>query len=188
MVERGDEIGAITVSAEVADWSREKPRQFWDPSRKLLLAIRRYQHWHNKKGIVAACTCKWFVLRHRFWSIVTGAEIPLDCRIGGGLLINHPNGIVIDSEATIGVNCLIFQQVTIGNKALRGAVPEVAGHVDVGAGAKVMGSIKIGAHAKIAANSLVITDVPAGATAIGVPARILPGTDRGNMETPNSSV
>ena len=187
MVERRDEFGATIVSAEVADWSREKPRRFWDPSRKLLLTIRRYQHWHNKKGIVAACACKWFVLRHHFWSIVTGAEIPLNCRIGGGLLINHPNGIVINPEATIGVNCLIFQQVTItsGNGS---GVPEIAGHVDIGAGAKVLGSIKIGAHAKIGANSLVIADVPAGATAIGVPARILPGTVRGNVERPNSSV
>jgi serine O-acetyltransferase len=184
MVERRDET---TISAEVADWSREKPRQFWDPSRKLLLAIRRYQHWHNKKGIVAACVCKWFVLRHRFWSAVTGAEIPLNGRIGGGLLINHPNGIVIDPEAVIGVNCLINQQVTIGFKAHDG-VPEIAGHVDIGAGAKVMGSIKIGAHANIGANSLVLTDVPVGATVIGVPARILPGTVRDNAETPNSSV
>jgi serine O-acetyltransferase len=187
MFERRDEIGAITVSAEVADWSREKPRQFWDPSRKLLLAIRRYQHWRNKKGILAACACKWFVLRHHFWSIITGAEIPLNCRIGGGLLINHPNGIVIHPEVPIGVNCLIFQQVTITNEK-GGDVPEIAGHVDIGAGAKILGSIKIGAHSKIGANSLVITDVPAGATAIGVPARILPGTIRGNAETPNSSI
>jgi serine O-acetyltransferase len=178
MVERHDEI---TVSAEVADWSREKPRQFWDPSRKLLLAIRRYQHWRNKKGIIAACACKWFVLRHRFWSVVTGAEIALNCRIGGGLLINHPNGIVIDPEALIGVNCLINQQVTVGFRA-HGGVPVIAGHVDIGAGAKVMGSIKIGAHAKIGANSLVITDVPAGASAIGVPARILPGIVRGKSD------
>jgi serine O-acetyltransferase len=186
MVERRDESDAITVSAEVADWSREKPRRFWDPSRKLLLAIRRYQHWRNKKGIVAACACKWFVLRHHFWSIVTGAEIPLNCRIGGGLLINHPNGIVINPEAAIGVNCLIFQQVTItsGNG---GGVPEIAGHVDIGAGAKVLGSIKVGAHAKIGANSLVITDVPAGATVIGVPARVLPVLFQPKRSRPDDS-
>jgi serine O-acetyltransferase len=188
MVESRDEIGAVAVSAEVADWSREQPRQFWDPSRKLLLAIRRYQHWRNKNGIVAACACKWFVLRHHFWSIVTGARIPLNCKIEGGLLINHPNGIVINPEAAIGVNCLIFHEVTITSDDNGRGVPEIAGHVDIGAGAKVLGPIKIGAHAKIGAISLVITDVPAGATALGVPARILPGTVRGKVETPNSSV
>ncbi len=54
------------------------------------------------------------MLRHRFWSVVTGADIPLGCRIGGGLLLPHPNGVVIHPDAAIGPNCLIFQQVTLG--------------------------------------------------------------------------
>ena len=60
---------------------------------------------------------RWRVLRHRFWSIITGAEIPLTCKIGGGLLIPHPNGDRDPLLALeIGVNCLIFQQVTIGTR------------------------------------------------------------------------
>src|SRR5689334_14378654 len=102
------------ISADVPDWSRETPRCFWDPSRKLLLAIRRYQYWCTKKGPIAFLSRKWIVLRHRFWSVVTGADIPLSCQIGAGLLIPHPNGIVIHPDAKLGVNCLIFQQVTIG--------------------------------------------------------------------------
>jgi serine O-acetyltransferase len=93
----------------------------------------------------------------------------LNCRIGGGLLITHPNGIVIHPDATIGVNCLIFQQVTIG--AGNGGVPAIGGHVDIGAGAKILGAVEIGAHAKIGANAVVLEDVPTGATAIGVPAK-----------------
>jgi serine O-acetyltransferase len=165
--EIGDYAGG--VSADVADWSREKPRQFWDPGRKLLLTIRRYQYWRCREGIMPTCVCKWLVLRHRFWSTVTGADIPLNCRIGGGLLITHPNGIVIHPDATIGVNCLIFQQVTIG--AGNGGVPAIGGHVDIGAGAKILGAVEIGAHAKIGANAVVLEDVPTGATAIGVPAK-----------------
>lgn len=110
-------------------------------------------------------------LRHRFWSIVTGADIPLNCNIGGGLLIPHPNGIVIHPDAEIGPNCLLFQQVTIG--ATASGVPRLGGHVDVGAGARLIGAIAIGDHAKIGANAVVTTDVPAGATAIGIPARII---------------
>ena len=106
------------------------------------------------------------VFRHRFWSIVTGADIPLNCQIGGGLLIPHPNGIVIHPDAKIGVNCLIFQQVTIGSRDDRG-VPEIAGHVDIGAGAKILGPVKIGANAKIAANAVIVHDVSNGTTAIG---------------------
>ena len=101
---------------------------------------------------------------------MTGADIPLTCNIGGGLLIPHPNGIVIHPEAKIGVNCLIFQQVTIGTRSH--GVPVIAGHVDIGAGARLLGAISIGAHAKIGANAVVNQDVPAGATAMGVPAQI----------------
>ena len=155
------------ISAEIPDWTREKPRQFWDPGRKLLLSIRRYQRWRNRAGVVGALFCKLLVLRHRFWSVVTGAEIPLTCHIGGGLLIPHPNGIVIHPDAKIGVNCLIFQQVTIGTRKAAGT-PKIAGHVDIGAGAKILGPVRIGAHARIGANAVVVTDIGDGAVAVGV--------------------
>jgi serine O-acetyltransferase len=151
----------------MADWSREKPQQFWDPSRKLLASIRGYQRWHGKSGIAANVMRKWLVLRYRFWSAITGADIPLNCRIGGGLLIPHPNGIVIHPDAQIGVNCLIFQQVTIGNRK-RPGVPRIGDHVDIGAGAKILGPVKIGAHARIGANAVIIKDVESGVVALGV--------------------
>jgi serine O-acetyltransferase len=154
------------VSAEVPDWTREIPRQFWDPGRKLLLTIRRYKYWRNRAGVASALFCKCLVLRYRFWSVVTGADIPLTCRIGGGLLIPHPNGIVIHPDAIIGVNCLIFQQVTVGARG-RPGLPVIGGHVDIGAGAKILGPVKIGAHARIGANAVVVKDIAEGADAIG---------------------
>jgi serine O-acetyltransferase len=142
--------------------------QFWDPGRKLLLTIRRYQNLQKKLGYFARCCRRIVVLRHRFWSVITGADIPLNCRIGGGLLIPHPNGIVIHPDATIGVNCLILQQVTIGHRGRsRTELPEIAGHVDIGAGAKILGSVRIGAHAKIGANAVILRDVEAGSVAEG---------------------
>ena len=171
----------IDVSAEVPDWNREKPERFWDPGRKLLRAIRDYQHWREKGGPGAALLCKVFVLRHRFWSVISGADIPLNCKIGGGLLIPHPNGIVLHPDARIGVNCLIFQQVTIGSREERQGAPLVHDHVDIGAGAKILGPVVIGAYAKIGANAVVVNDVPSAASAVGVPARSLvslsPGRD-----------
>jgi serine O-acetyltransferase len=103
--------------------------------------------------------------------VVTGADIPLNCKLGGGLLLPHPNGIVIHPEAEIGPNCLLFQQVTLG-VGDRGA-PKIGGHVDIGAGAKILGPVTIGRHARIGANAVVINDVPEGATAVGVPARVI---------------
>jgi serine O-acetyltransferase len=165
-----DESNAAAISAEIADWSRETPQQFWDPGRKLLLTIRRYQYWRQKGGFIASFLCKWLVIRHRFWSVVTGADIPLNCRIGGGLLIPHPNGIVIHPDAQIGVNCLIFQQVTVGIRNSAGA-PKIGGHVDIGAGAKVLGPVQIGSHARIGANAVVTKDVAGDSVTIGDPAR-----------------
>ena len=155
------------VSATEPDWSREaKGFLAWDPGRSLLASIRAYQHGGPIRR-------KWAVLRHRFWSAVSGADIPLTTRIGGGLLIPHPNGIVIHSDAVIGPNCLIFQQVTVGARE-GGGVPQLAGHVDIGAGAKVLGAIRIGEHARIGANAVVLHDVPAHCDAFGIPAAVRP--------------
>ena len=82
------------------------------------------------------------------------------------MLIPHPNGIVIHPDAKIGVNCLIFQQVTIGARDALG-VPEISGHVDIGAGAKILGAVKIGTHAKIGANAVITRNVEDGMVAIG---------------------
>lgn len=112
---------------------------------------------------------KYCSLRHRFWSVVTGAEIDLNASIGGGLLLPHPNGIVIHPDAVIGPNCLIFQQVTIGTSG-RGGYPRIGGHVDIGAGARILGGVVVGDHAVIGANAVVLTDVPTHGRAVGIPA------------------
>lgn len=162
------------ISAELPDWTREAPRRFWDPSRKLLRAIRHYQSRRSRGGVLDSILCPLAALRHQFWGVVTGADIPLNSDIGGGLMIPHPNGIVIHPGVRIGVNCLIFQQVTVGIRDASGA-PVIEGHVDIGAGAKILGPVHIGANARIGANAVVLTDVPAGATAIGVPSKIVDG-------------
>ena len=151
-------------SATEPDWSREaKAFWSWHPSRSLLASLRAYEHGN-------ALTKRLAVLRHRFWSVITGAEIPLGCKIGGGLLLPHPNGVVVHPDARIGPNCLLFQQVTLGSSTRPGA-PVLGGHVDVGAGAKLLGNISIGDNARIGANSVVLSDVEPGATVIGIPAR-----------------
>jgi serine O-acetyltransferase len=169
----GETVAAeIEISSVEPDWSRERCVRPWDPSRRLLRAIRYYQRWKNR-GNIWQWLRKYWVIEHRFWSAITGAEIPLNSRIGGGLELTHPNGVVIHPDAVIGVNCLIFQQVTIGIGGSKPGVPILGGHVEVGAGAKILGGVKIGDHALIGANAVVLQDVPEGATAAGVPARIV---------------
>lgn len=152
------------ISATEPDWSRETPAKLWDPSRRLLQSIRGYQRARNP------LSRRWWRLMHAFWSVITQADIAPQTRIGGGLLIPHPNGIVIHPDADIGPNCLIFQQVTIGATRTPG-VPRIGGNVDIGAGARILGPVEVGDHAQIGANAVVTRDVPAGAIARGIPAR-----------------
>ena len=162
------------ISADIPDWSREA-RSGWHPSRALIATIRAHQGLRGRRGPLAWARRKAAVLRHRFWSAVTGADVPLNARIGGGLVMPHPNGVVIHPDAAIGPNCLLFQQVTIGATA-RG-VPTIGGHVDIGAGAKVIGPVTVGAHAAIGANAVVTADVPPGCIVAGIPARVIGRTD-----------
>lgn len=173
------------VSAAVPDWSREHKRLLqWQPSRALLASIRAYQRHAGQRGPLHAMARRWAVIRHRFWSAVTGADIPVNCHIEGGLVLPHPNGVVVHPDAWIGPNCLLFQQVTLGTG--EGGCPRLEGHVDVGAGAKVFGAITLGAHSKIGANAVVLRSVPPHATAIGIPARIVgPHADEAGRPLPD---
>jgi serine O-acetyltransferase len=84
--------------------------------------------------------------------------------------------VILHSEVVFGDDVRIRQGVTIGNKSAAEplAVPIFGSRVDVGAGAKILGPVRIGDDCIIGANAVVITDVPAGSTAVGVPASILP--------------
>ena len=91
---------AESISATVPDWSRETFAPFaWDPSRRLLRALRDYQASAGRSGVGHTMRRGLAVLRHRLWSIVCGCDIPLNAQLGGGLLLPHPNGIVIHPGA-----------------------------------------------------------------------------------------
>jgi len=105
----------------------------------------------------------------------TGIEIHPGAKIEKGLFIDHGMGVVIGETAEIGSNCLIYHGVTLGgvssNEGKRH--PTLGNNVVVGAGAKILGNIKIGDNVKIGANSVVLDDVPANSTAVGIPAKII---------------
>jgi serine O-acetyltransferase len=165
-----------TISAEHPDWCREQKRFWeWAPGKSLLASIRSYQRHVDRRSPLAFLVRKTAVIRHMFWSVISGCEIPLNARIGGGLVMPHPNGIVINTDVVVGPNCLIFQQVTLGSNG-RG-VPVLGGHVDVGAGAKVIGPVRVGNHAVIGANAVVTSDVDPDTTVVGIPARPLPKSE-----------
>lgn len=107
--------------------------------------------------------------------IVCGVTIGVSAKVGKRLVIEHSGAIVVHGNAVIGDDCIIRQGVTIGNKRLDRPLeaPQLGNRVNVGAGAKILGIVHIGDDADIGANAVVLIDVPAGALAVGVPARII---------------
>jgi len=129
-------------------------------------------------------------LAHRLWRMklrwlarfvshvsrfLTGIEIHPGARVGRRVFIDHGMGVVIGETAELGDDCTLYHGVTLGgtswNKGKRH--PTLGQGVVIGAGAKVLGPILVGEGAKIGSNAVVVKDVPAGATALGIPARVI---------------
>jgi len=107
--------------------------------------------------------------------ILTNIDIHPAARIGRRVFIDHGIGIVIGETAVVGDDVTIYQGVTLGgvNLAKGKRHPTIEHGVVIGSGAKILGNITIGANAKIGANSVVIKNVPADSTAVGIPARVI---------------
>ena len=129
-------------------------------------------------------------LAHRLWKLklywigraishigrfFTGIEIHPGAVIGQRFFIDHGMGVVIGETAVIGDDCTLYHGVTLGGTSWKQGKrhPTLENKVVVGAGAKILGPITIGSSAKIGSNAVVISDVPANATAIGIPARVV---------------
>ncbi|MGE3276417.1 MAG: serine O-acetyltransferase [Vicinamibacterales bacterium] len=135
--------------------------------------LYRLAHWCGLHGAVllALAVC-------RVNLMLTGADIEFSASIGPGLLVVHPVGVVIGRGTTIGANATIFQGVTFG---IRGWAPdELDRYPAVGDGCtffarcSVVGPVRVGRGATVGAHALVLADVPAGTTAVGVPAQVRP--------------
>ena len=135
------------------------------------LLMHRLAHWLWGHGL------KWlgrFVSMGSRW--LTGIEIHPGAKIGERVFFDHAMGVVVGETAEIGDGCTIYQGVTLGGTSLYKGVkrhPTLGRNVVVSAGAKVLGGFLVGDGAKIGSNAVVIKPVPAGATAVGIPARII---------------
>lgn len=111
----------------------------------------------------------------QFARFMTGIEIHPGAQIGKGLFIDHGMGVVIGETAEVGDNVTIYHGVTLGGtgKDKGKRHPTVGNNVMIGSGAKILGPINIGDGAKIGANATVVKDVPAGATSVGVSAKLV---------------
>lgn len=137
--------------------------------------LQRPAHWCWTHGL------KWlgrFISHIGRW--LTGIEIHPGAVLGERVFIDHGMGVVIGETAVVGDGCTIYHGVTLGGTSLYKGTkrhPTLGRDVVVSAGAKVLGGFEVGDGAKIGSNAVVIKPVPAGATAVGIPARIIPSKE-----------
>ncbi|HIT31584.1 MAG TPA: serine O-acetyltransferase [Candidatus Enterenecus stercoripullorum] len=124
--------------------------------------------YRHRLKFIARFVSQW----SRFW---TGIEIHPGAKIGRRLVIDHGMGIVIGETAEVGDDCLIYHGVTLGGtgKDQGKRHPTIGNNVLISTGAKVLGPFTVGDGARIAANAVVLSEIPAGATAVGVPAQVV---------------
>lgn len=124
--------------------------------------------FRHKLLFLARAVSQW----SRFW---TGVEIHPGATIGRRFVIDHGMGIVIGETAEIGDDVLLYQGVTLGGtgKDKGKRHPTIGNNVMVGSGAKVLGPFRVGDNSRIAANAVVLEEIPADSTAVGVPARVV---------------
>ena len=134
------------------------------------LTLHRFSHWLWKKG--------WMWLA-RFMSTIgrwlTGIEIHPGAKIGRRFFIDHGMGVVIGETAEIGDDCTLYHGVTLGGTSWKGGKrhPTLTNNVVVGAGAKVLGPITVHEGARIGSNAVVVKDVAANETVVGIPGRVV---------------
>lgn len=131
--------------------------------------LHRIAHWFYKKKLYTIARILSHTNRH-----ITNIEIHPGAKIGRRFFIDHGMGVVIGETAEIGDDVLMYQGVVLGGTSLekKKRHPTIGNNVVIGAGAIVLGAVNIGDRARIGAGSVVITDVPPDATAVGVPGRI----------------
>ena len=142
--------------------------------------MHRFAHalWTHRRPLLARLVSH----ANRF---LTGIEIHPGARVGRRVFIDHGMGIVIGETATVGDGCLLYKGVVLGGVSLERKVrhPQLARNVVIGSNACVLGAIEVGEGARIGSGSVVIRDVPPGATVVGIPGRVVtPDSSRAHLE------
>lgn len=167
-------------SAWQQDKARYPQKAFAREQSMWVLAVYRFGRWNDARprGISKWMFDRFYWFAFRMLETLTGISITKLAEIGPGLRIYHFGNIFIHSSVKMGAGCTLRQGVTIGNKVESGPVPVIGDNVEFGAYAQVLGGIHVGDGATIGAMSVVLQDVPPGATAVGIPARIISATKK----------
>ena len=165
----------LTLWAQVReDW--EAHGRDWTKPGFRAVAVQRFGVWRMRvqPKVLRAPLSVLYGMMFRHVRNVYGIELPYTVELGRRVVIEHQSGIVIHGNSSIGDASILRQGVTLGNRTMERPLdaPRLGKRVNVGAGAKILGAVTIGDDAQIGANAVVLEDVPAGATAVGIPAQI----------------
>jgi serine O-acetyltransferase len=165
--------------------------QDWTKPGFRAVAIHRFGVW--RMGIRSAllrapCSILYRMLFRRVRNHY-GIELPYSAQLGRRVIVEHQSDIVVHGDCVIGDDCILRQGNTLGLRHLDRLfdAPTLGDRVNVGAGAKIFGAVTIGSDVNIGANAVVLCDVPDGATAVGIPARIImPKTNSASESSPGN--
>lgn len=131
----------------------------------------------HKGGMYKILVFPFYIIYRIYSELMVGMELPVSVKAGEGLKIYHGNGLVVHPETKLGKNCILRQNVTIGNKVSRDGMssssPVIGDDVEFGAGAVVIGDITIGSGVTIGANTVVTKSIPSHSVVVGQSFRIL---------------
>ncbi|NJM76431.1 MAG: serine acetyltransferase [Acaryochloridaceae cyanobacterium RU_4_10] len=155
------------------------------------IAVQRFGVWRMQfePKVLRAPFSLLYRSMYRHVRNVYGIDLPYTVQLGRRVIIEHQSAIVIHGDCQIGDDCILRQGVTLGNRYVEKPLeaPKLGDRVNVGAGAKILGKIALGDDVNIGANAVVLIDIPAGGTAVGIPARLLRSPDKISTESPSET-
>ena len=175
------DLARFTQTYELRGQPYSRRRIFWESvifkAGFQAVLLYRVSHWLYQRGWIYP---PWFLSRLSI--AITGAEIEFNARIGPGMFVSHPVGIVVGRGTVIGSNVTLFQGVTFGVKSWHPDAitkfPRVGNKCYFFTGAAVLGDVTIGDNCIVGAHAVVTSDLPDGSLALGIPAKVYPGKGR----------
>ena len=172
------DLARFTQTYELRGQPFSRRRIFWESlifkAGFQAVVLYRVSHWLYQRGWIYP---PWFLSRLSI--AITGAEIEFNARIGPGMFVSHPVGIVVGRGTVIGADVTLFQGVTFGVKSWHPDAitkfPRVGNKCYFFTGAAVLGDVTVGDHCIVGAHAVVTSDLPEGSLALGIPAKVYPG-------------
>ncbi|MBN8842317.1 MAG: serine acetyltransferase [Sphingomonadales bacterium] len=172
--------GFIALWKQVAEDLRAHGGEWTRPGFRAV-AVHRFGVWRMtvRTTVLRAPLSILYRWGYRHCRNVYGIELPYTVRLGRRVIFEHQGGIVVHGSSAIGDDCIIRQNCTLGIRRMDALddAPTLERGVSVGAGAVILGAIRLGENAQVGANAVVLSDVPPGSLAVGVPAKIVGSTD-----------